>query len=610
MATEFNIPKDGYLALDATTIKQFIKDRLNDNKVFSDQNYEGSYISTINEIVAYMFNMLLFYLNKTSTESMFSEAQLYDNMNRIVKLLDYKPIGKQTSTLTFGMSAQSALAPGLYNIPRYSYIENGPFSYSFNEDIAFSKYTTQAEALDSAVTQKLLYQGKYYEYPLYTAAGNDNELIYFNPGDNILVDHFNIDVYVKTVADGTWKQWKRVPTLYLEDGFSNSFEIRLNEQKRYEIKFGNDINGQKLQAGDLVSIYYLQSNGADGEVASNNLNNKRLSVYSTAVLREILSDLTASSATSFSYITNADARLVYFNNTVNSTYYQAEETVDSIRANAPGVFRSQYRLVTENDYQSYVQTNFANIIHDVYTANNTTYLTQQLKYYYEDVGLKNPNDVSNILYNQVNFADACNFNNVYLTIVPKTVSNTKNLTVNLTPAQKNLISSSMRAVKTLTAEVVILDPVYIAADICIPSSGSLTATTEDINSSQLTIVKKTDSRRDNSAIIQDVYDILFNFFDRSSRHLGDTLDINQITKDILSVDGVQTFYTQRTDDPSVKYNGLSMLVWNPIYTTDSQLTTKNLAMPYFKFMYLNNREDLINKIVVSSDIKLYQNIEF
>ena len=63
--------KDGYLAFDALSLKQHIKDRLNESGVFTDQNYEGSYISTVIDIIAYTFNVLMFYLNKTSSESMF-----------------------------------------------------------------------------------------------------------------------------------------------------------------------------------------------------------------------------------------------------------------------------------------------------------------------------------------------------------------------------------------------------------------------------------------------------------------------------------------------------------------------------------------------------------
>ena len=38
------------------------------------------------------------------------------------------------------------------------------------------------------------------------------------------------------------------------------FSIRLNENKEYEIKFGNDNNGQKLQKDDKVYVFYMESN--------------------------------------------------------------------------------------------------------------------------------------------------------------------------------------------------------------------------------------------------------------------------------------------------------------------------------------------------------------
>lgn len=609
--TDFVIPKDGYLAFDALTIKQFIKDRLNETNLFTDQNYEGSYISTMNEITAYMYNLLLYYLSRNSTGNQFSRADLYENMSQIVKLIDYKPVGKQSSTLTFQLTAGSNFAEGLYTIPRYSYIENGTKTFSFNEDITFAKTLPLGtiEALDDVSSQKLLYQGRYREYPLYTAVGNDNELIFFAPGDNVLVDHFNIDIYVKQ-SDGIWRQWKRVVSLYLENAFNESYEIRLNENKRYEIKFGNGINGKKLEVNDQVQIYYLESSGTGGEVGVHSLQGRIVVPFTTKTFNEILTDISEQTSQTFLYLDSTEAKYLEFDNITISSYYQAEEDVESIRQNAPGVFRSQYRLVTEQDYENYIKSNFANIIHDVKVVNNWTYLTEQVKYYYEDIGLKDPNNVSNLLYNQLNFADSCNFNNVYITVVPKTISNTKNPTANLTPSQKSLIISSMKSVKTLTSETIILDPVFIGVDICISSNGTSTGNIEDINNTELYIEKSSTSRRDNNSIILDISNIFNNYFSRDNMNLGTTLDVMFLTNSILSVDGVKTFYTRRTDNNSISYNGLSLLVWNPIYPNDKTITTKNLAMPYFKYLYLNDRDNFINKIDVSTTTKIYENIEY
>ena len=133
--SEFPIPRDGYLTFDAFTIKQHIKNALTNSNKFTDQNYEGSYMSTIIDIIAYTFHVLMFYLNKTSTETVFTETQLYENINRIVKMLDYKPTGYITPVLSFTMQATDELTPGVYIIPRYSYLTGKGIPYTFNEDI-------------------------------------------------------------------------------------------------------------------------------------------------------------------------------------------------------------------------------------------------------------------------------------------------------------------------------------------------------------------------------------------------------------------------------------------------------------------------------------------
>ena len=73
---DLNIAANEYVAFDALSLKNFITTRLNQSNIFTDQNFEGSNITAINNIIAYSFHTLMYYLNQTSTESMFSEAQL------------------------------------------------------------------------------------------------------------------------------------------------------------------------------------------------------------------------------------------------------------------------------------------------------------------------------------------------------------------------------------------------------------------------------------------------------------------------------------------------------------------------------------------------------
>lgn len=601
--------KDGYLAFDALSIKQHIKDRLNESGVFTDQNFEGSYISTVMDIVSYTFNVLMFYLNKTSSESMFSDAQIYENMNRIVKLIDYKPVGFQSSTLPFDatvLGIGETTNAGLYTIPRYSYFQLAGISYSFNEDITFAKSTVGiSEALTDLSNQKLLYQGKYEEYPAYSAIGEENEVMFVVPGDNIIIDHFNIDVYVQPnpLEGGVWQQWSSTPSLYLENADAQKYEIRLNENKHYEIKFGNGINGQRLDVGSKVGVYYLRSDGTAGEVGVGVLDNEQLTKFATTQFNELLTEVVDGD---YSFLDSLAT--LEFTNSVVSTYSSPEEDSDGIRSNAPGIFRSQYRLVTESDYENYVITNFANLISDVKVVNNWTYLSKQMKYYH-DLGINSPNLASRPLYNQVMFGDACNFNNVYVIGVPKLVASSTQPVVVLAPAQKELIISSMRSEKTLTSETIIIDPVYVAAGVGISKTSS-NVTPDDVDNSILVIVKDGSSRRDNSSIQLDVTKVFTKYFDRENIKLGQTIDLKAITSDILSVNGVKTFYTQRTDDTSITSDRLSLLLWNPVYETDSVTLLTNYALPYFKFAYLNDASNFSNYVSVVSDSRILENIEY
>ena len=85
--TDYNLPQNAYITFDALSLKDYIVSRLNTNEVFTDQIYEGSNMSQIIDIVAFSYHVLMFYLNTTASESTFSQATLYENMNKIVNLI-------------------------------------------------------------------------------------------------------------------------------------------------------------------------------------------------------------------------------------------------------------------------------------------------------------------------------------------------------------------------------------------------------------------------------------------------------------------------------------------------------------------------------------------
>lgn len=603
--SDFLLPKTSYMAFDSLSLKAFLKQKLADNNVFTDQLYEGSNLSQIIDILSYTFGSLIYYLNRTSTEALFSDTQIYENINRIVKAIGYNPIGAQASVLSFTCSATQDLSEGLWTIPKYSYVSLGSTAFTFNQDVTFFKRTTGDEYLPELSENNLLYQGRYMEHPLYTAIGDEDEIVYLNPGQNVIIDHFNIDVYVKDVHTNKWTKWDRCQSLYLEAAKSKKYEIRLNEIKGYEIKFGNNINGQRLNTGDQIAIYYLKTDGIGSEVGANVLRAGRLIVFKTNQFNTIYSDITLEGTTP---LADDQTTALIFENSSSSTYHTEAESLESIRSNAPGIFKSQHRLVTADDFKNYIKTSFFHLIHDVKIMNNWDYLAKYFKYYYDN-SIMNPNNVGRVLYNQVNFADSCNFNNVYLFIVPKIVKETQNPIAYLNPTLKASIVQSLQDIKLLTCEPVIIDPVYIAFDICLTNDYS-NITDADVQNTELYVVKKPTSRRNVQEIRRQVNQLFMDYFKSDNCYLGQTIDLTYLAASILSLDGVETFYTRRKDNPSLKYQGLSMLMWNLIYFNDKKIITQNQSLEEFKIPYLNLANSFINKIIVDSDYVSYEEVEY
>jgi len=278
--SDFTIPPSGYAAFDATTMKSLIIERLKKQDIFTDQVFEGSNLSSLIDVVAYSYHTLMFYLNRTASETMFSDAQLYENMNRIVKLLNYKPTGYQTSVVSMAMNVTASLPIGTYTLPRYTKVDVNGFSYTLNNDITFTKPTAAEMNLTDAVGLFNLHQGEVVEYPRYIASGDVSEtLVMAIDAQSISVDHFSVRVYVKS-ATGL-SEYKEVDSMYTESPGSLSYEKRLNENYRYELRFGDGINGRSLESGDIVYIYYLKSAGDDGIIPATSINDKKLTLYTT-----------------------------------------------------------------------------------------------------------------------------------------------------------------------------------------------------------------------------------------------------------------------------------------------------------------------------------------
>ena len=606
--TEFNLPTDAYTGFDAQSMRELIIARLNNDNVinFTDQNFEGSNVSALIDIIAYSYHTLLFYLNQTSAESNFADAQLYENVNRIVKLIGYKPVGKQSCILPITISAKSTMSTGYFTIPKFAFMTAGGQTFTLAQDITFEKITAGTEEV-TPIDTPLAHEGTIEEYPLIYPIGENFETINLLPGALTIIDHFNISVYVKeTNNQNKWYEWKRVPSLFLSNPNDRHFEARYNENKNYELKFGNSVNGKKLILGDAIAIYYLKSSGTGGKMTKNALANASVNIYNNARYDAIFADV---KDTSLNYISIEESVGVTITNSEDSTDFGEEETVADIKQNAPRFFSSEYRLTTKADYKTFLSRNYKNLIYDVTVLNNSDYINDYLKYLNNDLGLTDFSEDTNALINQYYYADSADANNIYLSIVPNLRKNRSVVTrANyLSPSLKEKIQREITAYKLLNSEISFIDPVYLNLDFSVrlnqePKKISYRDYTE------FHIIKEARALISTEELKSKVCSIITTYI--NTLKLGDTIDIKYLNNEIQNIDGVVDFVTKRTD-VGVETTGISLCVYNPIYNgKDIKFIDTVFKLRPYQIPYIENEQAFKSKIKVTSTLSNKAVIEY
>lgn len=591
--TDFTLPRDAYATFDALTLKKLIKQRLTQGGVFTDQDFEGSNISSIIDIIAFSYHLSLFYLNQTSSEALFDEATLFENINRVTKLIGYKPTGYKTSVLSFNATAGELLPVNIYTVKRFSYFTVNGVDFSFIKDATFSKTNDLNEQLTTLSDQNLLYQGKYFEHPAQVAIGEDFETITLVVKDTvnkapINIEHDSINVFVQRFNDNKYIEFIEVDSIFTQDSSTYAFEKRLNENGFYELKFGNNVNGVKLGAGDNVFIYYLKSDGTKGIVAANTLNGNNINIF-TSNQFENISEYIYSAGTLF--LTPNLATNISFTNDYGSTQPAEIETVDQVKANSPKSFFAQNRLVTIGDIDSFIEKNFSNIVASTKTVNNTSYIDNVIKYYY-DLGLDRPNDDPRFLFNQVKFASTSQLNTVHTFVVPKLKTvDADNHPFFLTSSQKSEILNSMSSSKMANAEIIPHDPIYNAITVGLETTGTR-PDVSDIGKTFLVVRRILNERFSATKIKEEVDNIFKSTFATGTAKLGQVINLSDITAQILNIPGVQGLSTRRVNDTGEivrEVPFLNIYSFNAVYSdVDISSTSSNITLPYFKYPFLYN----------------------
>jgi hypothetical protein len=299
-------------------VKEQLKEFLKQQDEFKDYNFEGSNISVLLDVMAYSIHYLLFYLNMTINEFFLEYTSIKDNAITLAKSLGYQPRRKKSSTgkiriLPEGVTPSEGK---IITVPMYTRLNYNDLEFVTMEDIQISYIGGEWIIPEVTIKQGILRD------LVYTAETNSPTTTINENADEIE----NSFLFVR-VGDETWVQNTEIPD-YIDSSSRIYFLTRI--ANKLKISFGDGILGRQVTPGNLIRIFYLLSAGSNGNIENvqldilGNLSDNQGNIYQPS---------------NFTVIT-----------TQAISGGSDEETLESIKVNAPKAFSAQDRAITKDDF--------------------------------------------------------------------------------------------------------------------------------------------------------------------------------------------------------------------------------------------------------------------
>ena len=247
-------------ALDFTGIKNNLKTYRQSQDEFRDYNFEASGISTLLDILSYNTYYNAFYLNMSLQEAFITTAQKRNSVVKAASALNYTPRSTTSASISGTVALTVSGSPATVTIPAYT-----EFTGSI-EGIAYTFLNTSAVVVsessgvyNSAITLK---EGAFVTNR-YTVNVLNTDQRFLIP--NLLVDTSTLTVQViNSSTDSTTRTFTSAENVVTVDGTSQVYFLREVEDGQFEVKFGDDVIGKKLDNGNIVLFSYLISSGTNG----------------------------------------------------------------------------------------------------------------------------------------------------------------------------------------------------------------------------------------------------------------------------------------------------------------------------------------------------------
>ena len=315
---------------DFDDIKANLKSFLQDQSEFQDYDFEGSGFAVLLDLLAYNTHYLGFNANMLANEMYLDSADIRKNIVSLAKMLGYTPTSPKSPTATVDIL--------MNNIPTTVATITMAKGTAFTTSVDGETYQFVTNAVHTLTPTNGVY--KFSSIPLYegtlvtfkyTADSTDVDQRFVIP--SVSADTSTLKVSVQNSAsDTTTSTYTLATGITSINATSKVYFLQEMEDGKFEVYFGDDVLGNKLDDGNIVILEYIVSNKDEANGASSFTLSGSIGGYSDVTLT-----------------------------TVSSAQGGAEaQTKESIRYNAPLQYSAQDRAVTTGDYETIVQSLYPN----------------------------------------------------------------------------------------------------------------------------------------------------------------------------------------------------------------------------------------------------------
>jgi len=315
---------------DFDDIKANLKSFLQDQSEFQDYDFEGSGFAVLLDLLAYNTHYLGFNANMLANEMYLDSADIRKNIVSLAKMLGYTPTSPKSPTATIDILMNN-IATTVATITMAkgtaftTTVDGETYQFVTNESHVLTPTSGVYRFSNIPVFEGTLVTFKY------TVDSTDVDQRFIIPSVNADTTTLKVSIQ-NSASDTTTNTYTLATGVTSISSTSKVYFLQEMEDGKFEVYFGDDVLGSKLDDGNIVILEYIVSNKDEANGASSFTLSGNIGGFS-------------------------DVSITTVSNAQGGSEAQSKE---SIRFNAPLQYSAQDRAVTTADYETIVKSLFPN----------------------------------------------------------------------------------------------------------------------------------------------------------------------------------------------------------------------------------------------------------